>query len=180
MSRVLFLLCVIYGALVMQSNLLSAPLDESWPIWLPGLALASCMVSAESTTAIVCAALLGLGVDGLDQNQLGIHTVFTTLIATAFVLFNGNRDASGLVSVSLTIFVSTFCWRAGSTGIHAYLDHRTLDLAAVVTAPAIEAAVTGIFGGVMVLFNNLPRTIRQPHRPKSVSLANRWTMLTWG
>ncbi|WP_010582955.1 hypothetical protein [Schlesneria paludicola] len=180
MSRTLLLLCAVYCVLVLQSNLISAPLDLSMPVWLPGLALVGCEAIANPTAAVLCAAVMGLGVDGLDQNQLGIHTVLTTLIAAVLVTINRHRSRYGVVWFAMTVFISTFCWRAGSTLIHEYLDRRSYDLNPTVVTPATEAAATAFVGAFLILVVSLPQTFRKTARPKSVSLTNRWTMLTGG
>lgn len=180
MSRTLLMLCGVYCILVLQSNLISAPLDLSMPVWLPGLALVGCVMVGGPTSAVLCAAAMGLTVDGLDQNQLGIHTVLTTLIATLLVTINGQHHRCGAIEFAITVFASTFCWRAGSTLIHEYLDRRPYDLNPTVVTPATEAIATAVVAAVLVLIIRVPLNFRKPSRPQSVALTNRWSMLAGG
>ena len=177
MTRHLIIACAIYLALVLQPSLPADGALTTFRPWLPAIALVVCVQMARETASLAWAGVLGLGVDSLSGDRLGIHVVVATLVATGMIAMKSDRRSRSVLQIGILTFGGTFLWLSLVTTIHQLLDHRTLALAETLVFSAKNGLSTaGLSLAALLLVRLILNAFRQ-QRTASVTLGNRWSML---
>ncbi len=157
MVRSLSIVCSIYLAVAVQS---SAIVSE-WPIscrpFLPALVLVAIACWSNGAAAIAWSAGVGLLLDGLSLERLGVQMTLAALVAGGLQIARENRRFSGAVTWVGIVFVVAFVWRAALPLVLGLLDERSLDAVGVVAVALVEAAATA---GLAVLIVCADRLVR--------------------
>lgn len=145
------ILVMIYAGLVVQTSL--GPEHPGLPgrLFLPAAILLVIVASCESTAAILWSAVLGLSLDGLSLDRLGIQMTLAMLLALGLQwmrpLWN-SRSLLALVSMTLIVALE---WRSLSPMINATLTGRAVDANLIFNGAVQDAVITAVIGGVIVL-----------------------------
>jgi rod shape-determining protein MreD len=171
--------CLIYLSLVLQSCVASDIAIHSFRPWFPGLVLAACVLRHGNVAGIVWAGILGFAVDGLSAERLGVHLVVTTFVAMGLLVAREESSSYGTMLTGIFVFAGTLIWRLASMTTHATLAGRDLNvqetLSITVGDAVYSSAITVVF---TMLFLRLWRVSGRGETSTSISLKNRWTMLT--
>lgn len=173
-----FIACLIYLSLVLQASWHDASVYSQIPIWLPGIAFVACHSLTRGTSSLVWSGILGFGLDCLGADQMGMNLAIITMISLGTLVLRSGERQPTILLYGLFAFVSTFLWRAAVLAIHCRLDHQTLPLASILAM----AALNGLSVAVVIVTSQtlhflLTRGL-SPRRSSTVSLSNRWSMLT--
>jgi rod shape-determining protein MreD len=177
-ARHLVIVCLIYMALVFQTSLSNGSNQSAIQPWLPGLALAACVLLTDSSASLVWAGLLGLGVDCLADSHLGVNLIVTILVVSGLVALRRETRSQGIMMIGISLFAGTFLWRTAIATINAHLDRRPIDLSQLIIVPLTSAFSSTLIVVSMVIVGRMAMTIVRGQPTSSVSLANRWSMLT--
>ncbi len=170
--------CLIYLSLVLQSCVSGDLAFHSYRPWFPGIVLAACVLMHDDVASVIWAGILGLFVDGLAAERLGVHLVVTTFVAVGLLMVRQDTRSNGTLSLACFVFVGTCTWRLASMTIDSIVIGRELDLKTAFTV----ALGDGFYSTVMTLaFATLVRLLFQAFGRRetstSIALKNRWTML---
>lgn len=178
MGRQTIIACLIYLSLVLQAGLHDGLVYSQFPIWLPGIAFVACHSLTRGTTSLVWSGILGFGLDCLGADQMGMNLVAITLISFATLILRSGERQPTILLYGLFAFVSTFLWRAAVLAIHCRLDHQPLPLESILAMAALNGLSVAV---VIVIYRTLHFLLTRglsPRRTPTVSLSNRWSMLT--
>lgn len=178
MARRLTLACLIYAALAWQPGLETCLREFPFRIWLPGLALAGCLLLAHDSERLVWAGLLGFGIDCLSGQRLGIHLILTTLVGILLSVCIGIRSSPGPLSVGFIVFAGTTLWRGGSAALHGILEGQSSEFVNLARSASADGLLTALIAFVLAFIGRLCVSAAQPTQRSSLSLKNRWSMLT--
>lgn len=178
MLRHLTMATVIYVALVMQPSLPPELSVAGSRPWIPGIALVICLVLAEGSTSLIGASVLGLGVDCLSGERLGVHVMVATAVAAGVLAMKSSARFAGPVAVSTAVLAGTFAWKTTATVLYTLLGRRPIDWPNTARASLNDA----IYSAIVVLFILITgRAIWAsifPERLVQFSILNRWSRLT--
>jgi len=178
MLRHLAIASLIYVALVLQPGL---PVELSMAgarPWIPGMALVLCLMLAEGSASLIWVSILGLGVDCLSGERLGVHIVVATAVAAGLQVFQSSSRFVRPAAVSIAVLTGTFFWKFAVTALHALLAHRTLDWPSVATAASGDAVYTAVLVLLVLIVSRAAWASIFPERLAQFSILNRWSRLT--
>ena len=178
MGRQAIIACLIYLSLVLQASGRDGLTYFGMQIWLPGIAFVACHSLTNGTASLVWSGILGFGLDCLGTEQMGMNLAIITLISLGILLVRSGERQPTILLYGLFGFVSTFLWRAAVLAIHCRLDHQLLPLTSILTMAASNGLSVAV---VIVTCRTLQFLLRRgfsPRRTSTVSLSNRWSMLT--
>lgn len=176
MIQHVFIAVVLYSLFALQLGWVSQLDSLAFAVWLPGLGFLLCANVAGGKARLAWAAILGLFTDCLSLDQLGINVLITTFLAMIVTSLRSGRVHSG--SLLVTSFLTTFFWRfiqqisLSILGYHGNQIEHDFLLAfknAAANCAVVLIVLMPIFAGRFVL---------GPRSGSSLSLRNRWTMLT--
>ena len=171
--------CLIYVAMVLQSCVANDCAIHSFRPWFPGIALASCVLMHHEVAGVVWAAILGLAVDGLAAEPLGVHLVVTTSVAMGLTMTRQDIRSSSTVLFGVFVLIGTFIWRFASMTTHAILSRRNLNFEDYLTTSCGDGVYSATLAvGVAMLFFVFQRALGRQETSNSIALNNRWAMLT--
>ena len=162
---------------VMTDELLGASWGTSRP-YLPAVALVVIAASCEGTLAIVWSASLGLLLDGLSTERLGMQLSLASLFGLGLQLGKSLTRARGALVLTATVFGLTVMWRAMSPMTCAVLAGRVVDPSTVMSAAMNSAATTAVAGFVLIVLGRAIFGTSSRHKETAPGLSNRWEMLT--
>lgn len=178
MVRNLAIVCLIYVVLVVQPSVSGELAVGSFRPWLPGIAVVACGLVVDGPASLLWAAFLGLGIDCQSVERPGINLIISTLIASAVIAFRTNDRSHGAIPVALFVFAASLAWRMAASIIHSFIDRQPpaiVNLASSACWDGFSSALLTI--AVMIAWRLLINSIR-PQSLSSMSLNNRWSMLT--
>ncbi len=178
-ARHVAIAAAVYGAVVVQTNpILNSVLRPMNP-WLPGIVLATCLLRCDRLTCLTWSAILGLAIDCLTTERLGIDFTIAVLITgIGLVCFRDDRP-EGFLPKGLAVFCVTLIWQICRSLVHGLGRHPSLDVGELVLASGGVALVTTLLASIPLQIHQILRYANRSRTPASaLSLNNRWTMLT--
>lgn len=151
MLRHLGILVLIYLGVVAQTSLVLDELSGLGRPFLPAFLVVVIVASCEGTPAILWSALLGLVLDGLSVERLGIQLALASLVAFGLQLLRPLRGSRNLLSLVAMILTACVAWRMLSPMTLAVLNGRVVDPGVVFQAAVRDAVWTAAVGSVLIL-----------------------------
>ncbi|MEK6257539.1 MAG: rod shape-determining protein MreD [Planctomycetota bacterium] len=148
--RQVFIACSIYLAVALQSSAIVGELPPNCRPFLPALTLVVIGFWSEGAAAIAWSAFLGLLLDGLSPERLGVQMSLAAAIGWGLQVVKSNSRSRGVVSVTAIVFVVALLWRVASPLVCSALSGRVVDPLAVVAMAVVEASVTAGLAGLLV------------------------------
>ena len=176
--RQVFIACSIYLTVALQSSVIVGELPANCRPFLPALTLVVIALWSEGATAIVWSAVVGLLLDGLSPERLGVQMSLAAVVGWGLQAVKSNSRSRGVVSVMAAVFVVALLWRAVSPFVYGALSGRVVDLLAVLAMAVVEASVTAVLAGVFVCGERLLLGGPAVHSQSNQRLGSRWSMLT--
>ena len=178
-ARHLVTVCLIYASMVLQSSVSNDVAFGSFRPWLPGVALVACVVMHNRVAGLVWASLLGLGVDSVSADRLGVHVVLVTLVAIGLSMMQQEGRSHGAVYTGVLVLAATSLWRSLSAAIQGILADQRFDFPRVLISAFGDGVYTAVLTIVVLLFVRLLTNAIRPQKSSStIPLTNRWSMLT--
>ena len=171
--------CLIYLSLVLQSYLASDLAIDSFRPWFPGIILAIGILLHTEVAGLVWAGILGLALDGLSAERLGVHLVISTVVAMALMMTRHDIHSNRSVLLGVFVFAGSLLWRFVSMTTFAMLAGRDADIQASLTIALGDGIYTTVLTtAASLLFGILQTAFGRRDTATSIRLSNRWTMLT--
>lgn len=151
MLRFLGLLAMIYLGVVAQSSLVPEGPGGIGQLFLPALMLVVIAACCEATLSVLLSGLVGLLLDGLSAERLGVQLVIATLLAFSTQLLQPlwrSRSVPALVAMVLLICAA---WRILAPVACAVSVGRTVDPHRLMTIAVQEAAWTAAAACLLIL-----------------------------
>jgi cell shape-determining protein MreD len=177
-TRHLAIACLIYTVLVLQPSTTSDFAAVSIRLWLPGMAVVACVLMFDGAASLVWAGILGLGIDCQSVDKLGVHLVIATLVVSVLITMRADSRSPGSVAVAAFVFGATFVWRTAAWIAHGLLDGRSIDVSQLGVCASFDAVCTSASVLALSLTGRMLMKAVSPQQDSSVSLGNRWSMLT--
>lgn len=151
MLRHVGILLMIYLGLVLQTSLVPVESAGVGRPFLPAILMVLIAVGCEATSSILWSGVLGLMVDGLSTERLGIELALAAMIGLGLQWLRPLwRSNSPLALVSM-ILLTCAIWRIASPMAHAALTDRAIDVHLVLTDAVQDSMWTAVIGGVVIL-----------------------------
>ena len=148
--RQVFIACSIYLTVALQGSAVVGELPPNCRPFLPALTLVAIGLWSEGATAIVWSASLGLLLDGLSPERLGMQMSLAAAFGWGLQIVKSNSRSRGVVSVMAIVFVVALLWRVASPLVYSALSGRVLDPLVVLAMAVVEASVTAGLAGLLV------------------------------
>ena len=155
MLKAFSILCLIYLAVATQGSVVTAEGPMWCRLFLPALALVAIAFWSEGPAAIAWSACLGLLLDGLSLDRLGVQLGLATLLGCSLQIVREQRRTNGVATFIGMVFVVTFVWRAASPFVLGLLDGKTTDVSGVIAMSLVEAVATTGLAAVIVCGDRL-------------------------
>ena len=170
--------CLIYLSLVLQSCVASDLAIDTFRPWFPGIVLAVCVLIHDDVAGVVWAGILGLVVDGLGAERLGVNLVVTTFTAVGLLMTRQDTRSNGTVFLGFFVFTGVSIWRLASMTTHATLSGRGMNFHEYLTVAFGDGLYSTVLTIVVALLIRLVwQTLGRRETSTSIALNNRWTML---
>ena len=170
--------CLIYISLVLQSCVASDLEFQSFRPWFPGIVLAVCVVIHDDVAGVVWAGILGLAVDGLAAERLGVHLVVTTLTAVSLLMTRQETRSNLTVLLGGFVFAGTSIWKLASMTTHAILAGRDMNFQEYLTFAFGDGLYSTMMTVAVALFIRMvSQALGRRETSTSIALKNRWAML---
>ena len=176
--RQLSIMCSIYLCVALQSSAIVGELPTSCRPFLPALTLVAIGLWSNGATAILWSACLGLLLDGLSPERLGVQMSLTVVIGWGLQVVKLNSRSRGVITVTAIVFVVALLWRAVSPLVYGALSGRVVDPLTVLTMAVVEASVTAGLAALLVCGERLLLGRSVGRGQSDQSLGSRWNMLT--
>ncbi len=170
--------CLIYLSLVLQSCLAGELAFHSFRPWFPGIVLAIGVLLHKEIAGLVWSGIIGLAVDCLSGERLGVHLVISTFVAMGLMVSRHDIQSNRPVSLCVLVFVGSFLWRFVSMATHAVLAGRGAvfhDSLTIAFGDSIYSTV--LTAAVVLLFCLSLKAFGRRETATSITFSNRWTML---
>ena len=95
-------------------------------------------------------ASLGLLLDGLSPERLGVQMSLAAIIGWGLQVIKSHNRSRGVMSVMSIVFVVVLLWRVASPLVYSALSGRLLDPLTVLALAAVAASVTAGLAGLLV------------------------------
>ena len=168
---------LIYLSLILQPAVENGLSSIGLQPWLPALALVFGVECVGGSFALIGATILGLGVDCLSNGHPGHHALNSTLIAAACLGINREMIASALRQILEATFI-TAIWRINAFMLDSIIAGTPISLNQI-DRLALTNAISNTL--MVIVFLSLIRFVRflfSRNASDSISIDNRWTMLT--
>ena len=139
MLRHIGILAMIYLGVVAQSSLVPTEILGMGRPFLPAILLVVIALACNATASIVWSGLLGLVLDGLSTERLGVQLALAALLGLGLQVMQSlwrSRSLVPLVAMSMILCVA---WRTLSPMTHAVLSGRIVDPHLVLTDAVQDA-----------------------------------------
>ena len=153
--RHVFIACSIYLTVALQSGAFVGELPPNCRPFLPALTLVAIGLWSKGSAAMLWSALLGLLLDGLSPERLGIQMSLAAALGWAVQVVRANSRSRGVVSVMAMVFVVALLWRVVSPLVYSALSGRAVDVLAILALAVVEAGVTAALAGLLVYGDRL-------------------------
>lgn len=151
MLRFAGVLVTIYVGVVAHCSVVPAEVAGMGRPFLPALILVVIAAGCEASLSILLAALLGLILDGLSTERLGVHLALAAMLALGLQLLQPmwrSRSALGLIAMTI---VTCLAWRVLAPAALAMLSDRKVDPHSLLTAAVQDSAWTAAVASVLIL-----------------------------
>lgn len=155
MLRHIGILAMIYLGVVAQSSLVPTEILGMGRPFLPAILLVVIALACNATASIVWSGLLGLVLDGLSTERLGVQLALAALLGLGLQVMQSlwrSRSLVPLVAMSMILCVA---WRTLSPMTHAVLSGRIVDPHLVLTDAVQDAAWTAAVACLLLLGRRL-------------------------
>lgn len=171
--------CLIYLSLVMQSSLaVELAVYEIKP-WFPGIALAACVLLLDGPASVIWAALLGLAVDGLSAERLGLHAIMVTFVATGLLMVRKEIRSMKTMLSGCFVFAGTYAWRGLSVITMGLIGRQPISIHEILILEFGSGVYTALIATSLLLVVALTkRGVQKGSEPPLPVLTNQWSMLT--
>ena len=183
MGRHLLTAGLIYLSLALQSSLAGELLLSHSQPWFPGIMLVVCVILHPGSAGLMWGALLGLGVDCLSGERLGVQVILVTIVG--LMLRSCTREGAtfgslrfGSLRTGTLIFLATLCWKGLSATMLGLQENQPF-----CSDWWLAGCKDGVYSGVLVtsvlLFMNfLKNGIKRRDQTRRTVLTNQWSMLS--
>ena len=151
MLRFVGALVTIYVGVVAHCSVVPTEVAGMGRPFLPALILVVIAAACDASLSILLAGLLGLILDGLSTERLGVHLALAAMLALALQLLQPmwrSRSALGLIAMTIVICLA---WRMLAPMALAMLSERKVDPHALLTFAIQDAAWTAAVATVLIL-----------------------------
>jgi rod shape-determining protein MreD len=178
MLRHIGIIGLIYLTVALQSSVVTEEFVAQARPFLPAILLVIIAVWCDGAAAIFWSGCLGIVLDGLSPERLGIQLSLAALLGLGLQLGKSASRSRGLLALTAAVFVVSMVWRVLSPMTCAVLAGRVVDAGAVVSSAARDATSTSVVGFVVICLGRA--LLASPSRREDAvpGLSNRWGMLT--
>lgn len=169
---------LIYLTVALQSSLLTGEIVGPSRPFLPAITLVAIAVWSSGPAAIVWSGCLGMLLDGLSPERLGVQLLLASLLGLGLQLGKSARRARGLMTLTAAVFAVAMVWRVMSPMTYAVLSGRIVDPAVVVASATSEAGSTTVVGFILICLSRAIVFSSMTSERNVSELSNRWGMLT--
>lgn len=146
--------------------------------FLPALTLVAIAFWSNGATAILWSSCLGLLLDGLSSERLGVQMCLAVVFGWGLQIVKLNNRSRGVISVMTIVFLVALSWRAVSPFIYGSLNGRTIDLMTALVTAVVEASITAGVAGILVIVMRLLLGRSAERGPSGPGLGSHWNVLT--
>lgn len=139
-----------YLGVVAQCSLVPQATAVGRP-FLPAFVLVMIVVSCESNLSLVWAAILGLVLDGLSTERLGVQLGLAALLAFGLQLMRPVWQSRSLLSLVSMVLLTSVAWRVLAPTVQAALVDRAVDPHVLLTDAVQDAAWTAGVSALLIL-----------------------------
>jgi len=176
--RQLFIASSIYLTVALQTSAIVGELPSNCRPLFPAMMLVAICFWSKGAAAIAWSALLGLLLDGLSPERLGVQLSLAAAIGWFLQAFPAISRSRGIASVMVAVFAAALLWRAISPLVYSAMSGRIIDPLAVLTLAVVEASITVGVTGLLAGGERLLLGGSADSRPSNERLDSRWNMLT--
>lgn len=145
------ILLMIYLGLVLQTSLVPAETAGMGRPFLPAIVMVMIAVWCEATPSILWSAILGLLIDGISAEHLGIELALAALLAWGLQCLRPAWQSHSLLALVSMFMLTCVTWRIAGPMTHAVLAGRVIDIHPVLTDAVQDSAWTAVIGGAVIL-----------------------------
>ncbi len=149
--RHLGILVLIYLCVVAQSSLVFAQVAGLGRPFLPAALLVLIAAFCDATPSILWSGLLGLLLDGLSPDRLGLQLALAAVLGFGLQLLQPMWRSRSRLALVAMVLLTSFAWRALSPMCQAVLAGRVVDPHVVLTNAVQDAVWTVVLAGVFIL-----------------------------
>lgn len=175
-ARQLIVAGLIYLALVLQTTVIGDFPDIAFRPWLPGLILVVCIRFSDDAAGLVWSAILGLGVDCLSTERLGIQLTIAVLIAVGTQQMLTDKPSMGIVTTGFLVFAATLIWRGIACVTQGILVRQPIELFDVTLSACGSGCATAGLAIALMVLGRIVLTGTRSRPTQSPSRNNRWSM----
>ena len=155
MLRHIGILILIYLGLVAQCSLVPQATIVGRP-FLPAFILVVIVAACEPNLSLLWAALLGLALDGLSTERLGLQVAIAAMLAFGLQLMRPIWQSRSLLSLVSMVLLTSVTWRLLVPTMQAALADRAVDPHVLLTDAVQDAAWTaGVSAALILLVRGL-------------------------
>ena len=170
--------CLIYISLIAQSCVASDLAFHHFRPWFPGIVLAISVLLHAETAGLIWAGILGLAVDCLSGERLGVNLVISTFVAMGLMMTRHDIDSNRPVLLCVFVFAGTLLWRFVSMSTRAVLDGRDAMIHDIFTIAFGDSIYSTVLISALVLSFCLTwKAFARRETTTSITFSNRWAML---
>lgn len=179
MTRHLGTACLIYFALALQATTAHEIAVYDVRPWFPGIVLVACVLLHRGASAIGWAGVLGLGVDSVSSERLGVQLAIACIIAGVLSAASEETPSNGPLLKMIFVIVATFLWRSLNGMVQAWLCEQAIDPLRILILSSGDASYTAALTLMLLICRQtLKRGLRRREARSPFSLNNQWSMLT--
>lgn len=171
MLRHIGILAMIYAGVVAQTSLIPEELAGPGRPFLPAILLVVIAASCDATPALLWSGLLGLMLDGLSTERLGIQLTLATFLALAMQLMRPLWGSRSLLALVAMVVLTCLAWRMLSPMTLAVLSGRVVNPEDAFKHAIQDGVWTTLLGSIVILIfrgvfapGSRVRTAPQPSR----------------
>ncbi len=142
---------MIYLGVVVQSSLVPGDLAGMGRPFLPALLLVLIAAGCDATPAILWSGVLGLLLDGLSTERLGVQLALAALLGLGLQLMRPLWSSRSVLSLVAMVMLTGLAWRMLAPMTQAVLAGRVVDPQTVLIDAVQDAAWTTAIAAVVIL-----------------------------
>ena len=178
MVRHLTIACSIYASLVIQASWNPDLILTPFRLWLPGFAFLVCLACTRGIVCLIWSAILGLGVDCLAGDRMGVNVVIVTLLTTGLLFIRSDDRQPTMILHGVLAFVAIVLWRGSALFVRSLLDHQPYEFRTAFTLACSNGLSAAVIVIAVIFLHRLLKNAFSPRQAATISLTNRWSMLT--
>ncbi len=178
MARHLTIAGLIYLSIALQSSEIAGWTTTAGGPFLPALTLIVIALWCEGTAAIIWSSGVGLVLDGLSPERLGVQVALTAMIGLGLQILKSTSRSRGVMAVAAMAFLTTMVWRVLSPMTYAVLASRVVDPVQVLAAALSDAVWTAGVAVILAVTSRWLLGSSSRRETSAAGLSNRWNMLT--